>query len=138
MLRKIAGCLTVALASAVPAAGGSAQDNPAPSPSCLQLRRIDRTEVVDSRNILFYLKDRTIYQNALPHACATLVDDKPFMYRVTMNQLCDSDVITVLERWTFGFTPTETCMLGDFKLVDKADVEALKAAARATKTGAKK
>jgi hypothetical protein len=130
--------LTVALASAVPAAGGSAQDDPAPSPSCLQLGRIDRTEVVDTGNILFYLKDRAIYQNALPHACATLADDKPFLYRVTMNQICDSDVITVLERWTFGFTPTEACVLGDFKLVDKADVEALKAAAKAVKTGTSK
>ena len=138
MLRKIVGCLSVALASTVPATGGSAQDDPELSPSCLQLRRIDRTEVVDTRNVLFYLNDRTIYQNELPHACATLADDKPFLYRVTMNQICDSDVITVLERWTFGFTPTETCMLGDFKLVDKADVEALKAAAKAAKVGTKR
>jgi hypothetical protein len=37
----------------------------------------------------------------------------------------------------FGFTPTETYTLGDFKLVDTADVEMLKAAAKAAKTGAK-
>ena len=98
--------------------------------------RIDCTEVVDTRNILFYLKDRAIYQNALPHACATLADDKASVYRVTMNQICDSDMITVLEHWAFGFTPTETCILGDFKL-DTADVEALKAAVKAAKTGAK-
>ena len=135
MLGKIVGCLTVALAGAVP--GASAQYDPARSPSCLQLGRIERTEVVDTRNILFYLKDRAIYQNALPHACATLADDKAFSYRVTMNQICDSDTITVLERWAFGFMPTETCILGDFNLVDTADVEVLKAAAKAAKTGAK-
>lgn len=128
----------LALASAIPAAVGNGQGDPPASPSCLYLPMIDRTEVVDTRNILFYMKDRTVYRNELPHACATLDQTKPFLYRVGMNQICDLDRITVLNQWGVGFTPGETCGLGKFNVVEDADIEALKAAAKAARAGAKK
>jgi hypothetical protein len=138
MLRRTIGWLALVLASAIPAADGAAQGDAQASPSCLYLPMIDRTEIVDTRNILFYMKDRTVYQNALPRACATLEQTKPFLYRVGMNQICDLDMITVLEQWSIGFTPGETCGLGKFRLVNDADIEALKAAAEAARAGAKK
>jgi hypothetical protein len=121
------------LCSALPAAAARAQDEaPAASVRCVDLRRIDRTEIVGDRTILFHMTDRTIYQNQLPHACPGLLRGEPFMYRVTLMQLCDSDVVTVLERWGFGgFTPTESCLLGPFSPIDLAAAEALRAAANA-------
>jgi hypothetical protein len=117
--------LTV-LCSALPAAAVRAQDDvPGASVRCVDLRRIDRTEVVGDRTILFHMRDRTIYQNQLPHACPGLLRGQPFMYRVTLMQLCDTDVVTVLERWGFGgFTPTESCLLGPFSPIDPAAAEA--------------
>jgi hypothetical protein len=132
MVRKTIGPLLVAVACAFGIGPSVAQDPPA-NPACLQLRAIDRTEVVDTRNILFYLKNDRVYQNALPHVCGMLSANRPFLYRVTTQQICDLDTITVLEQWSFGFTPTETCMLGKFKLVDDGEIETLKAAAEAAR-----
>jgi hypothetical protein len=47
------------------------------------------------------------------------------------------DRITVLEQWSSGFTPGETCGLGKFRLVNDADIEVLKSAAKAARAGAK-
>jgi hypothetical protein len=104
------------LCSALLAAAAQSQDDaPAASVRCVDLRRIDRTEIVGDRTILFHLTDRTIYHNQHPQA-----------------QLCDTDVVTVLERWGFGgFTPTESCLLGPFSPIDPAAAEALRAAANA-------
>jgi hypothetical protein len=99
---------------------------------CVDLRRIDRTEIVGDQNILFHMTDRTIYQNQLPHACPGLLRGEPFMYRVTLMQLCDSDVVTVLEHWGFGgFTPMESCLLGPFNPIDATAANALRTAAKA-------
>jgi hypothetical protein len=121
------------LCSALLAAAAQSQDDaPAASVRCVDLRRIGRTEIVGDRTILFHMTDRTIYQNQLPHACPGLLRREPFMYRVTLTQLCDTDVVTVLERWGFGgFTPTESCLLGPFSPIDPAAAEALRAAANA-------
>ncbi len=94
---------------------------------CVDLRRIDHTEVVGDRAILFFMKNDEVYQNRLPNACPGLEGDRPFMYRVMGGRLCDTDVVTVLERWGFGFTPTASCLLGPFDAIDAAGIDALRA-----------
>jgi hypothetical protein len=118
-------------AGSIPSGASYAQNGAPISARCVQLPAIDHTEVVGDRNILFYMKDNKIYQNALPHACPGLRADQPFMYRVVLNQLCDSDVVTVLERWGFGYTPGQSCLLGEFTPIDAAAADALKAAEKA-------
>lgn len=122
-----------ALCSALLAAAGRAQDGePGARVRCVDLRRIDHTEIVDDRTILFHMTDRKLYQNRLSHACPGLLRGEPFMYRVRTMQLCDTDVLTVLERWGFGgFTPMEACSLGRFTSIEPAEAEALRAAAKA-------
>ena len=120
--------LFAALASTALTIGNAQDDPPAPDPRCLQLRRIDHTDNVGDRNVLFYMRDGKIYQNELRQTCPGLSRDRPIMYRVVMNQLCDTDVITVLEPIGFGgFMPTASCALGEFRQIDEAGVEALKA-----------
>jgi hypothetical protein len=120
--------LLAVLVSASPAIGHAQDDPPASSPRCLQLMRIDRTESVGNRSILFYMRDGTIYQNELRQTCPGLGRGRPLMYRVVMSQLCNTDGITILEPIGFGgFMPTASCMLGEFKRIDEATVEALKA-----------
>jgi hypothetical protein len=129
----LAGLAITVLCSVLTVAPARAQDDvPGVSIRCVDLRRIDRTEIVGDRTILFHMTDRTIYQNQLPHACPGLLRGEPFMYRVALMQLCDSDVVTVLERWGFGgLTPMESCLLGAFGLIDSAAADALRAAAKA-------
>ncbi len=130
--RLVSVGFALAVGAAIPAASTYSQgDPPAEHPRCVQLQRIDRTEAVGDRDILFLMKDRTIYRNRLPHACAGLARREPFMYRVSLNQLCDTDVITMLQEWSFGFTPTESCPLGPFDLVDAKTADELRAVAKA-------
>jgi hypothetical protein len=132
MVEKTLGTLAVGvlLGIGLLAAADAQNDPPAASPHCLRLATIDRTEAVGDRNILFYLKDRTIYRNDLPHSCPSLKAGRPFMYRLVLDQLCDTDVITMLEQHAFGFVPVESCLLGPFKLTDAAQAETLKASAK--------
>ncbi|WP_405233258.1 hypothetical protein [Lentisalinibacter salinarum] len=43
-----------------------------PPEQCLSLIRIERSEVVDDRNILFHMRNGDIYRNQLPYRCSGL------------------------------------------------------------------
>jgi hypothetical protein len=131
MLEKTFGTVTIAgLCGLALFAAARADDPPQANPRCLRLATIDHTESVSDRDILFYLKNRTIYRNALPQACPGLKSGRPFTYRVVTEQLCDTDTITLLEDQPGGLFPTETCGLGKFELTDPTSVEQLKTAAK--------
>jgi len=85
--------------------------------SCVSLTRIDRTRVVDERTILFYMRGGDIYLNRLPHRCIGLRRGKTFMYKTSLNQLCNVDIITVLDDIGFGFSRGASCGLGSFQLI---------------------
>ena len=36
---------------------------------CISLTQLDRTDIIDDRNILFYMRGNEIYLNQLPHRC---------------------------------------------------------------------
>jgi hypothetical protein len=97
-----------------------------PGEQCVSLARIDRTEVVDDQNILFYMNDGTIYRNHLPYRCPGLGVRESFMYRTSLNQLCNVDIITVLDDIGFGFSPGPSCGLGMFYPMSEEDVQMLK------------
>ena len=94
---------------------------------CISLPRIDRTEILDNQNILFFMKGGKIYQNRLPHKCPGLARRDTFMYRTSLSQLCNVDIITVLDDIGFGFSPGASCGLGQFYPRTTDQVEALKA-----------
>ena len=93
---------------------------------CVDLLRIDHTEVVDEQNILFYMRGGDIYLNRLAHPLPGLGRNRPFMYKTSIGRLCNLDTITVLEPWGFGFTQGGTSWLGKFRPTDEASVDALK------------
>jgi hypothetical protein len=101
--------------------GAAAQDggDSTETRNCVDLMRIDRTEVVDNDTVLFYMRNGAVYRNELRHACPTLGFEERFMYRTTLTQLCDIDVITVLQDVGFGFLPTASCGLGKFQPIDE-------------------
>ena len=97
-----------------------------PPEQCVSLSRIDRTEVLDDQNILFHMRGDKVYLNHLSFRCPGLAFHDSFMYRTSLNQLCNVDIITVLTNIGFGFSPGPSCGLGMFYPVSDEDVKALK------------
>jgi len=104
-----------------------------PPEQCVSLSRIDHTEVVDNQNILFHMRGGKIYRNHLPYTCSGLKISNTFMYRTSLNQLCNVDIITVLDNIGFGYSPRNSCGLGHFYPVTKDDVRKLKERAKAAR-----
>ena len=101
-------------------AAGAAAAPDSEAKSCVDLRRIDYTHVVDDQNILFYMYGGNIYLNRLSHPATGLDRHQPFMYRTNVGNLCKGEIITVLEDWGFGFTPGASTTLGKFAPIDAA------------------
>lgn len=97
---------------------------------CLRLQRIDHTDVINDSTILFYLRDGTIYRNNLPQRCPDLKAQDRFMYRVTLPELCDVDVITVLNNIGPGYMPGASCGLGKFQAISKETADQITQAAK--------
>ena len=94
---------------------------------CISLTRVDRTEVVDDRTIIFHMRGGGgIYLNHLARECPGLEREERFMYSPTSNRLCDVDTVTVLERWGFGLTRGFTCSLGMFHPINEVELAELK------------
>lgn len=123
---KLSG-LTIALMAAVALPGLTLAETPAAvsnAKKCIDLVRIDHTEVVDDSTILFHMKGGEIMQNKLPHRCFGLKFEDGFSYAVSLPQLCSTDIIKVFRRGT-------ACGLGQFTPYEKP-----KAATEKDKSGA--
>ena len=106
--------LAIAIGALAIGTQAAAQDE-TEAENCISLMQIDRTSVIDNDTILFYMRDDRILENALPHACPGLDFEERFMYRTTINRLCNVDVITVLDDAGFGLVPGASCGLGKFQ-----------------------
>jgi len=93
---------------------------------CISLNRLDRTEVIDDRTIVFHMRGGGLYLNNLDRECPGLKREERFMYSPTGNRLCRVDTVTVLEQWGFGLTRGFTCSLGEFHPISEADLAELK------------
>lgn len=98
---------------------------PAKAEHCIPLSQIRNTRIVNDSTLLFYTSGGKIYKNTFPHRCSGLRSADTFMYRTSQSQLCNLDIITVLNRIGSGFMPGPSCGLGDFEPIDKAAAEAL-------------
>ncbi len=88
------------------------------SESCVQIRSIRNTRVLDDRNILFYMTGGKVYLNTLPNKCSRLGFEQSFSYSTTGSRLCDVDIITVIADTFSGVR----CGLGAFQeLEDKSE-----------------
>jgi hypothetical protein len=99
--------------------------------ACVYHPSIDHTRILDDRNILFFMRDHSIYQNTLKEQCFGLKSTKRFAYgEASMHRLCTGNLITVLEDLTpGGVSRNNVCKLGMFVPVDNDAVEDLIAAA---------
>lgn len=96
---------------------------------CLPLSRVRRTEIIDDSTIVFYTRRKEAYVNNLPRSCPGLEVNGRFMYEVHQSRLCETDWITVLERFGVGYGRGFTCRLGVFHPANEEIVAILKNAA---------
>lgn len=93
---------------------------------CVRASRIRSTQVIDDRNILFYMRGNRAYRNELPEDCPRLAAEGRFLYERRVGQrigrLCSVDSITVLE--SFGAVPYgATCRLGKFYPITQTEAD---------------
>jgi hypothetical protein len=93
-----------------------AEARPAGAPvDCIELSRIDHTQVRDDSTIDFYMRGREVYRNRLPAECPGLAFDDSFAYRTSTGRLCSVDLIAVNRS---GGSTGPTCPLGSFQPIE--------------------
>lgn len=128
---------SLAAASFSVGSAGVAQDHgPDGAQACVFQPNIEHTRILDDRNILFYMRDRVIYQNTLKDQCYSLRARNRFTYgEAPGHRLCVNNLITVIEDpadVTRGaVSRANLCKLGAFVPVDSEVAEDLIAAANA-------
>jgi len=92
--------------------------------NCVPLQQIDSTDILDDKTILFKMKGRDYYLNELPYQCPQLEFQDAFSYKTSVSQLCNTDIITVLDT----ATPQRlaSCGLGKFEKLNERDETAEK------------
>lgn len=97
---------------------------------CLGITRIRDMDVLDSRNILFRTRPDQVYLNTLPRSCGGLTRFKTISYKTSLHELCDVDIITVLNDVGGGYMPGASCGLGKFYPISNEDADRLYKASR--------
>ena len=95
---------------------------------CITISNIKETAVIDDSTILFYMRggNKVTYRTALSMACPNLAREDRFSYKVPINRLCNSDLITVLEQFGVGLREGFTCRLGLFYPIPYEEAELLR------------
>ena len=87
--------------------------------SCIIRSSIRSTDVIDSQTIDFEMRNGDIYRNTLPNKCSGLAFEEAFSYKTSTNQLCNVDIIRVLDQTGGRLDTREACGLGKFQQIEK-------------------
>ena len=94
-----------------------ARVQPAGKPvNCLRLSEIYESRLRDDQTIDFVMNNGTVYRNRLPDSCPQLGYEERFSHETTIQELCSSDIITVLHGGP-GLMKGASCGLGQFQPV---------------------
>jgi len=118
---------------AVPLLAGAARDSqtvPEATPDgkplqCIPINQIRQTKVYGDKVIDFHMLGGKVYRNELPQECPQLGFEERFSYTTSLNVLCSTDIITVLQ--TAPMIRGPSCGLGEFQPVTLASRKAKKA-----------
>ncbi len=86
--------------------------------NCIRTYEIDQSRVRNDHTIDFYMKGGKVYRSVLPNSCSQLGFEERFSYQTSTQELCSSDIITVLTGPGIGQGPS--CGMGDFQEVTGA------------------
>jgi len=129
--RSAAVYALMAAGLALPSAAQQGDDaEPANAPggprSCLAQPTIDRTKILDGKNIVFVTRQDTIYNNELPKQCPSLKRGSLVNYGIANGRLCAGDSFHVLWETKPGtYMPAALCRLGNFVPITAAELEDL-------------
>jgi hypothetical protein len=84
-----------------------------PPISCVMVRNIRSTTVIDDSTIDFHMMGRQTFRNTLPHRCPQLGFERAFAYQTQNTQLCSVDIITVIVQGSASMRGA-SCGLGKF------------------------
>ena len=124
MLRPILPFAALAML-ALPGCQPSAQSSPKPSrapaarvvgdaQNCIPLNQIRTSRVHDDSTIDFETSGKRLYRNTLPNSCPGLGFEESFIYETSLSQLCNVDIIYVLQRTGSMLQRGAGCGLGKF------------------------
>jgi len=87
--------------------------------SCILRSSISSTEVIDNQTIDFKMRNGDIYRNRLPNNCPGLGFEEAFSYKSSTSQLCNVDIIHVLDDTAGRLDTRGACGLGKFQQIEK-------------------
>ena len=87
--------------------------------SCIMRSSIRSTDVIDDETIDFRMNNGDIYRNHLPSKCSGLGFERAFSYKTSTNQLCNVDIIRVLDQTAGRLDTRGACGLGKFQQIEK-------------------
>lgn len=115
------GCLIFVLATALISQRLFAADvDTNGAERCIPLNEIRRTEVIDDKTILFHVRNDRVYENRLPQRCIGLRAGNAIKYATSQSQLCNLDIISVMNQTTGTAVPGAACGLGLFVPIESA------------------
>ncbi|HEX7751113.1 MAG TPA: hypothetical protein VF440_01810 [Novosphingobium sp.] len=124
----LAPLLAAALAAGSSAFAGSGKPRPRPEPSpaarpvgtptsCIPLNQIRESKVRDDWTIDFVAAGKRAWRNTLTARCPGLRINNAITYETSLNQLCNTDIVYVLET-AGGIRRGAACSLGQFVPVE--------------------
>lgn len=120
--------LAAALAGASAQNSDEAGDEPRELRACLSHPTIDRTKILNDRNIVFVTRNDTIFHNELPKQCPSLRRNSLVNYGIANGRVCAGDRFQVLWEASPGnYLPASLCVLGSFRPISAAELEDLQA-----------
>lgn len=87
--------------------------------SCVRRSQIRSTDVIDNSTIDFKMRGGKIYRNKLPNKCSGLKFEEAFSYRTSTDNLCNVDIIRVLDQTAGRIDVRNACGLGKFQEIEK-------------------
>ncbi len=87
--------------------------------SCITPSQLRTSRIIDDKTIDFEMNNGTVYRNVLPNRCPGLKSEDRFAYKLSTNQLCSVDIITVLQSFGYGLSQGASCGLGTFQKMEK-------------------
>lgn len=108
---------------------------------CIPYNRLDRTEILSRRYILFQVGRKEYYVNVLKRDCPSLNPRRRLLLETDGSRICNLDIVRVVTDDGFGttrvfsggrsiaipgFSEVGACPLGQFSLVDEAGLDILK------------
>jgi len=114
--------LVLGLLAALPASLAKDKDASAPEgrKTCIGLRQVDQTLILDDQNIVYQMRGGKLYLNTLPNVCGGLFNQGNYMYHGNNPyRICRGDAFTV-------FRVLTGCKLGYFDPLSPAKFSQMK------------